>query len=512
MFIFLIFSGLQLTFGQTTDCAVCVVALGLVQQLNKSSTSNPDQDCKSLGFCSGGCVLWNPWPANSAPFPSDGGAVDSRLLSSLHVENKAFTYENALDFVKLASSTLSPHRSTLHDVLNFLWRYITEISHPCSDGLDVVCDFERPFQNHTPMIDWDADNFAGDPLAGDFLTQHFRGRSWRGKDCNDSDATVHPGAVDIGSGVDQNCNGIHGVDPSSGSPYEKLFCSGEYAPMGLAIVGDSAAAHFHIPPQYLNAASFNVSGILEMAANEADWPACSWATGYRNSSTSCPRMGILDAPPASFYQRWVGLNLCNHGDFQNIGVNGARTSSMAPPGVINALSRNPITDSPMLVIYALIGNDVCDGHPGDSQWTTVPEFTANVLAGLDYLETILPQGSHVAFVGLADGRVLYDTTHNRTHPIGVGYPDVYEFLSCNNCNPCWGWLNTNETWRNATSERAAQLTAVYDSIIATNSTRYKAFDVRPYFSSRLRHEAHGSVHLLKRTTRNIFFSRCTACR
>jgi len=159
----------------------------------------------------------------------------------------------------------------------------------------------------------------------------------------------------------------------------------------------------------------------------------------------------------------------------------------------------------MLVIYALIGNDVCDGHPGDSQWTTVPEFTANVLAGLDYLETILPQGSHVAFVGLADGRVLYDTTHNRTHPIGVGYPDVYEFLSCNNCNPCWGWLNTNETWRNATSERAAQLTAVYDSIIATNSTRYKAFDVRPYFSSRLRHEAHESVHLLKRTTRNIFF-------
>lgn len=41
--------------------------------------------------------------------------------------------------------------------------------------------------------------------------------------------------------------------------------------------------------------------------------------------------------------------------------------------------------------------------------------------------------------------------------------------------PCWGWLNSNETWRNLTSERAANLTAVYDQIIA--NTTFQHFDM-----------------------------------
>ena len=478
--LFLFAALLATAMAQSTDCAVCVVALGLVQQLSGNYTSNPDVDCKALGFCTGACVFWSPWPANAAPFPTDGGVVDSRRELLASASASGLTYDSALAFVRHASARLPP-RASLQDALALLWRYLSAVgnaTHPCSDGLNVVCDFERPFSLHLPMVDYDSDSFAGDPLAGDFLNQHFRGRSWRGKDCNDSDASVHPGALEAGAS-DANCNGIHGVEPASGTPYEQLWCSGDNAPMGLAIVGDSAAAHFHIPPQYLNAPTFNVSGLLEMAANEADWPQCSWATGYRNESTACPRMGRLPAPPASFYQRWLDLNLCAHGDFQNIGVNGARTGSMAPPsGVINALARNKTTDAPMLVIYALIGNDVCNGHPGSQDWTTVAEFQANVLASLDYLQATLPVGSHVAFLGLADGRVLYDTTHTHTHPLGLPYPQVYEFLSCNNCNPCWGWLNTNETWRNATSQRAADLTAVYDAIIATNSSRYTAFDVR----------------------------------
>jgi hypothetical protein len=351
--------------AQSTDCAVCVVALGLVQQLASNYTSNPDTDCKELGFCSGACVFWSPWPSNGVPFPTDGGAPDSRRqLQQLAATAEAaaaagFTRDSALAFVRHAAARLPP-RSTFHDALTLLWRYLSQgaaaaaaavgnATHPCSDALDVVCDFERPFELHKPMVDWDSDNFAGDPQAGDFLNQHFRGRSWRGKDCNDSDAAVHPGALDAGPGSgDQNCNGISGVDPASGARYEDLFCSGDYAPLGLAIVGDSAAAHFHIPPQYLNAPTFNVSGLLEMAANEADWPQCSWATAYRNESAACPRMGRLPAPPQSWYQRWVELNRCNHGDLQNVGVNGARTGSMAPPnGVINALSRNKATDAPI---------------------------------------------------------------------------------------------------------------------------------------------------------------------
>lgn len=108
--------------------------------------------------------------------------------------------------------------------------------------------------------------------------------------------------------------------------------------------------------------------------------------------------------------------------------------------------------------------------------TTVQEFYTNVMATLTYLDTVLPNNSHVAFMPLADGRVLYDTTHNLTHPLGVGYPDVYSYLSCSNANPCWGWLNTNETWRNFTSERAQNLTNVYDQIISSG-IRFQHFDM-----------------------------------
>jgi acyloxyacyl hydrolase len=208
--------------------------------------------------------------------------------------------------------------------------------------------------------------------------------------------------------------------------------------MGVAILGDSAAAHFHIPPQYLNARSFNLSGIIQMAANEADWPQCSWATGFR-APAECPALANMEGlEVASIYSRLRERNLCMHRDFQNIGVNGARTGSMAPPnGVVNSFSRNQTHDAPMLVFYSLIGNDVCDGHPGSSDWTTVQEFQENVLKGLDFLDTQLPSGSHVVFLGLADGRVLYDTTHTFTHPLGVTYPEVYEFLSCSNANREW---------------------------------------------------------------------------
>jgi acyloxyacyl hydrolase len=112
-----------------------------------------------------------------------------------------------------------------------------------------------------------------------------------------------------------------------------------------------------------------------------------------------------------------------------------------------------------------------------SAMTTPQQFQANVLASLQYLDQVLPKGSHVAFLGLADGRVLYETTQNRTHPLGVGYPGFYDYLTCNNANPCNGWLTSNATFRNATSERAAELTATYDAIIAQNSSSFHSFDM-----------------------------------
>jgi acyloxyacyl hydrolase len=47
--------------------------------------------------------------------------------------------------------------------------------------------------------------------------------------------------------IDHNCNGIKGAN-ASGS-FESQLCSGAYTQRGLILLGDSATAHFHIPPQ-----------------------------------------------------------------------------------------------------------------------------------------------------------------------------------------------------------------------------------------------------------------------
>jgi ferredoxin len=62
--------------------------------------------------------------------------------------------------------------------------------------------------------------------------------------------------------------------------------------------------------------------------------------------------------------------------------------------------------------------DVCNGHPGMSHMTTPKEFYDNVVIAMNYLDTVLPKGSHVLFMGLADGRVLYESMHDRIHPLG----------------------------------------------------------------------------------------------
>lgn len=112
--------------------------------------------------------------------------------------------------------------------------------------------------------------------------------------------------------------------------------------------------------------------------------------------------------------------------------------------------------------------------------TTPAEMRAAALATLDKLETRLPSGSHVVLTGLADGRILYESLANRTHPIGrvhndVTYADVYEFLNCLSISPCRGWMTVNATLRNLTTARAVELSSVLQEI-ASNRT-YKHFDL-----------------------------------
>lgn len=87
----------------------------------------------------------------------------------------------------------------------------------------------------------------------------FRGSNWRGYDCNDLDPSVYPGRKSFGGinkGYDFNCNGISGVDPNSNVPYKDEYCANT-GQIGVAVVGDSAGAHFSIPADWMNVTEFN---------------------------------------------------------------------------------------------------------------------------------------------------------------------------------------------------------------------------------------------------------------
>lgn len=146
---------------------------------------------------------------------------------------------------------------------------------------------------------------------------------------------------------------------------------------------------------------------------------------------------------------------------------------------------------------------VCNGHPGTSHMTPPDTFKAATLRSLAYLDTVLPAGSSVMLIPLVDGRVLWETTHAQIHPIGVGYPAyvsplcsrvlvvaadirlalcirrIYDYLNCLGMTPCAGWMTSNETMRNITSDWAATLNTQLAAV--QKEAAYKHFNV--YYSS-----------------------------
>ena len=168
------------------------------------------------------------------------------------------------------------------------------------------------------------------------------------------------------------------------------------------------------------------------------------------------------------YMQMRARNRCNHRDYQNIGVNGARITASLP--LVESLARSADADHPLLVVLALIGNDVCNGHAGASHMTTVDSFHDHAIETLSALDAKVPPNSFVLTVSLVDGRVLWNSMHDKQHPVGSSYAQLYNFLDCcGEINPCWGWLNSDETWRNFTSERAFNLSSVYSDIQGTQS-------------------------------------------
>ena len=328
---------------------------------------------------------------------------------------------------------------------------------------DLFTSLCNALSDHTPLKDDDGDNFS--------TIGTIRGYYWRGKDCNDKNRDIYPGKYSTNdSTVDTNCNGIMGIDPNSNQTYESLWCN-DTQQMGVVVLGDSASAHFHIPPSWITSKEINdetYKDLLLTLENEFDWPMMSTVTGFMNSSWPNSITGKVD----STYLRFLDLNHCNHRDYQSIAVNGARASAMAAE-IVKTFARSA-SDNPVFLTLALIGNDVCNGHPGLDHMTKPEDFYTHMLETLNYLDQHVATGSVVIAMGLVDGRVLYDVLATRIHPIGslhqdVTYSHLYDYLNCLQISPCFGWLNSNETWRNLTTERAIELNAVLKNLISNNT-------------------------------------------
>ncbi|ETO13142.1 hypothetical protein RFI_24231 [Reticulomyxa filosa] len=208
-----------------------------------------------------------------------------------------------------------------------------------------------------------------------------------------------------------------------------MWCEGT-GQMGVALLGDSAGAHFHIPAEWMNVTEMTAASWADtyfILLMELDWPFLSGTTAMFNSTE--PWQNVIQGPVDSLYLRMLQQNRCNHRDFQNLGVNGARSGAMASQ-LDQTLRRDASTDHPVFLVYELIGNDVCSGHHTFETMTTPEEFYQNNLQAFQYLDSKLPYGSRVLALGLANGSVLYDAMNDRIHPIGalnndVTYTNVY---------------------------------------------------------------------------------------
>ena len=330
-----------------------------------------------------------------------------------------------------------------------------------------------------PTFDTDKDYFSSYP--------YLRGYDWRGKDCDDLNATIFPGRDSSDAWGDYNCNGISGIDLSTGKTYEDEWCGGTQ-PMGVGLLGDSATAHFRIPADILIPKKWNSSTfefVLPLLENEGDWPMLSWGTGFMDPNSFIPN---VRGPMNSIYNLMKERNECNYNDYQNLGVNGADSGNLRDWA--KALNRNgaqlnaQVFSKPMLLFFSMIGNDVCGGEHDFTHMTTPQEYHDNVLAALQTADAFMPRGSVVVLVPVVDGRVLYNAMANRIHPIGetnqdVTYKDLYNYLNCLWSSPCWGWMNSNETVRNTTWKIASSLNAQLPAIV--NETERSLKNVKVYY-------------------------------
>ncbi|XP_044148977.1 acyloxyacyl hydrolase [Bufo gargarizans] len=462
------------------SCIGCVLIVSLVEQLAQVHNSSAQKAMEFLcsympeqgglqGICSLIAKLFGPDLIKllSRKLKADVICYAVKLCKAEPHEPVCYLYEKPMNGLK---RTIKQAEKIVR-ASNYMQDYKTfsgVLLKICSLPLfRMIC---QTIDSSVPAEDYDQDNFSAFPSL--------RGYHWRGRDCNDINSSIYPGRSpkDWDALQDSNCNGIWGFDPEDGLPYEKKFCEGTDS-KGIIILGDSAAAHFHIPPEWMTPLTMSKSSFSNMAlaiSNELDWPQFSLYTGFQNST--------IGGWTQSLYLRLREWNRCNHRDYQNIARNGGSSENLQK--YLKSMARDQKLDKPAIVFYAMIGNDVCN-HLSDTlkHMTTPKDMKINVMKQLEYLDMNLPKGSHVILMSLADGRFLWNNLHDRYHPLGqlnkdITYAQFYSFLSCLKSNPCEGWMNKNETIRNLTTERAEQLSSVLWEI--TTSVKFSNFELSYY--------------------------------
>ncbi|XP_059474364.1 acyloxyacyl hydrolase-like isoform X2 [Neocloeon triangulifer] len=341
-------------------------------------------------------------------------------------------------------------------------------------GIKDICeDINRSLERIQPAVDVDTDWFS--------TVQSARGSFWRGKDCDDTDTVTYPGRQPVlgDAFLDTNCNGIFGIDPSSATAWETILCTGAIG-RGLIYMGDSVGAHFHFPERWmdpLQVAQINpwkiptelVQNVTQWILNEGDWPHLGFATGYQNNT----QPSLIKGPVDSIYLRMLALNRCNHRDYQNLSRNGAATNTVL--AYMQSVARNATKDRPVLFIYGLYGNDVCNNVKDTvANMTTPEELRKNVMEVLEFVDTVLPEGSHVLVIGMVDASFIYPAMHKLIHPLGrlhndITYENLYDWFSCMQIGPCNGWMTANETLRAITSKASKRLSKELEKLASSQT-------------------------------------------
>lgn len=260
----------------------CMTAAEAAAAEINSGAESPDEICARIGLCPTHCALWTSpgWPpGNLPPAPKRDPANTRRLSDSRSTAPANGALRNAF---QMAVPAASAGFFGLANVLSVLRARLVphgvgkSLPAPCTHR-NITCIIDHFTDLHLPLLDSDQDAFATTANRG------LRGSHWRGADCNDHDASVYagrrlPSAAGFAD-VDHDCNGISGGNASG--TYEELLCSAT-ARRGFIHIGDSATAHFHLPPAWLTRAGWTLDGVLADVLDELDWPACAWGSGYKD--------------------------------------------------------------------------------------------------------------------------------------------------------------------------------------------------------------------------------------